>query len=358
MTEVRNHNYCLILAGGVGSRLWPVSTESKPKQFLDLLGTGRTLLQMTYDRVSSFVPTDNIFISTNVQYLDLVYEQLPDVDDYHILEEPLRRGSLASVVWGMVFMMHIDAEAAVLVTPCDQMIVGEEVFKREMLEGLSYVSRHDNLVVVGVKPTRPETGYGYIQKGVATEDTRGVYRLKTFTEKPALAFARLFVDEGDFLWNTGLHLFKAKYFLQQIYDLLPEYQIAIPRLMADAESDDVKLAPDVFMMLPRLGLDGGVLERSSNVCVLESTFGWSDLGTWGSLHEDGQQDATGNVLVDSEADFYDCTDNTVRLPQGVRLVAKGLHDFVIVQEGDTLLICPRADVTRLAREHKLNQKRD
>lgn len=358
MIEVRNHNYCLILAGGVGSRLWPVSTESKPKQFLDLLGTGRTLLQMTYDRVSSFVPTDNIFISTNVQYLDLVYEQLPDVDDYHILEEPLRRGSLASVVWGMVFMMHIDAEAAVLVTPCDQMIVGEEVFKREMLEGLSYVSRHDNLVVVGVKPTRPETGYGYIQKGVATEDTRGVYRLKTFTEKPALAFARLFVDEGDFLWNTGLHLFKAKYFLQQIYDLLPEYQIAIPRLMADAESDDVKLAPDVFMMLPRLGLDGGVLERSSNVCVLESTFGWSDLGTWGSLHEDGQQDAMGNVLVDSEADFYDCTDNTVRLPQGVRLVAKGLHDFVIVQEGDTLLICPRADVTRLAREHKLNQKRD
>ena len=358
MTNVSNHDYCLILAGGVGSRLWPVSRESKPKQFLDLLGMGRTLLQMTYDRISSFIPRENIFISTNVQYLDLVYEQLPEVDDYHILEEPIGRGSLASVVWGMVFIRHVDAMASVLVTPCDQMIIGEDVFRREMLNGLAYVEHHDELIVVGVKPSRPETGYGYIQKGDEVRGSCSVYKLKTFTEKPALDFARLFVEEGDFLWNTGLHIFRAELFLQQIYRLLPEYQIAIPRLMADAESNDVKLAPEVFMMLPRLSLDRGVLERSSNVCVLESTFGWSDLGTWGALHDDGEQDANGNVLVDTEADLYDCTDNTVRLPQGVRLVAKGLHDYVIVQEGDTMLVCPRADVVKLSREYKLKQNRD
>lgn len=345
-----NGNYCLILAGGIGQRLWPVSRSTKPKQFLDLFGTGRTLLQQTYDRVARFIDADKIYISTSVQYLPLIYEQLPQIDDMHILEEPLRRGTLASVVWGMSMITKRDRHARVLVTPSDQLILREEDYERDMLEGLDFVGEHQCLLVMGVKASRPETGYGYIQKGTPL-DGKGISVVKTFTEKPALAFAEMFARDGDFLWNTGLQVFRADVFLDTVCRLIPEYQMGLPRLMADAESDDAKLVPEVFQMLPNLSLAVGVLERADKVYVKECFFGWADIGTWTSLHDDLPADDNGNVLMNTKAFLYDCSDNVVRLPGGKKAVLKGLHDYVIAEEGDILMICPREDVAAMRRMH-------
>ncbi|MDE5560825.1 MAG: NTP transferase domain-containing protein [Bacteroidaceae bacterium] len=347
---MNSKNYCLILAGGIGQRLWPVSRSSKPKQFLDFFGTGHTLLRQTYDRVTRFIEPDNIYVSTNLQYLPLVYEQLPEVDDMHILEEPLRRGTMASVAWGMAMITKRDARARVLVTPSDHLILSEEDYAADMLEGLDFVDGQGEMLVMGVRASRPETGYGYIQKGDET-GRKGVSRVKTFSEKPAREFAEMFARDGDFLWNTGLHVFRADVFLDTVCRLVPEYQMAIPRMMADAESDDPRLVPEVFQNLPNLGLAVGLLERADNVCVKECDFGWADLGTWTSIHDDLPSDENGNVMLDTKVYLYDCTDNVIRLPDGRMAVIKGLHDYVVAEEGEILMICPREDVATMRRMH-------
>ena len=343
-------NYCLILAGGIGQRLWPVSRSTKPKQFLDLFGTGRTLLQQTYDRVARFIPPDNIYICTNLQYLSLVYEQLPQVDDMHILEEPLRRGTLASVVWGMAMITKRDSRARVMVTPSDQLILHEADYESNMLDGLDFVAADGHMLVMGAKATRPETGYGYIQRGDETNE-KGISKVKTFSEKPSHEFAEMFVKDGDFLWNTGLQVFRADVFLDTVCRIVPEYQLGIPRLMADAESDDATLVPEVFQMLPNLSLAVGVLERADNVYVKECSFGWADLGTWVSIHDDLPADENGNVLMNTKAYLYECKDNVIRLPEGRKAVVKGLHNYVVAEEGEILMICPREDALTMRRMH-------
>ena len=347
-----NHNYCLILAGGVGSRLWPVSRGTRPKQFLDLFGSGRTLLQQTYDRISHIFPAENIYISTNVRYLPLVYEQLPKVDDAHILEEPLRRGTLAAVAWGSVVIGKRDADARMLVSPADQIIEDEQTYGENVLRALDFVSNHDDVLVLGIRPTRPDTGYGYIQSGDEMSEN-GIFRVKTFTEKPERTFAEMFFAEGTFLWNTGLHVFRPVSFVDKVYKMIPEYQFAIPRMMADAESDDAKLVPEFFKMLPNLSLDMGVMERLDSVFVMECGFDWADIGTWDSIGEETAHDADGNVMVETTAHVSDCSGNVIRLPRGRRLIMKGLHDFVVLEEGDVLMICPREDAIRIARESRL-----
>lgn len=327
-----------------------MSRSMKPKQFLDFFGTGRTLLQQTYDRVSEVVEPGNIYISTNVQYLPLVYEQLPQVDDMHILEEPLRRGTLASVVWGMAVITKRNPKARVLVTPSDQLVLQQDVYTKDVLDGLEFVASHDCLVAMGEKATRPETRYGYIQKGEET-GSPGISKVKTFTEKPAREFAETFISDGGFLWNTGLHIFRADVLLDTVCRLMPEYQVAIPRLMCDAECDDARLVPEVFQMLPNLSLAVGLLEHADNVYVKECTFGWADIGTWASLHDDCPSDTNGNVLMDTKAYLYDCNDNVIRLPKGNTAVVKGLKDYVIAQEGGILMVCPREDEAAMRKMH-------
>ncbi len=338
MAQNNNHQYCLILAGGVGSRLWPVSRRERPKQFLDLFGVGRTLLQQTYDRFAQFMDPSHIYISTYVDYLPLVYEQLPQVDDTHILEEPLQRGTLAAVAWGTVFILHQDPHATIVVSPADQMILNESAFQTDILHGMQFASQQEAIVVMGVQATRPETEYGYIQ--LADEPVEeDVYRVKSFTEKPALDFARIFVEDGSFLWNVGIFAFAASVMLDNIYKLVPEYQQEIPKMMADAESAESKLLPEFFNVLPRQSIDLGVLERSQQVFVHRSQFGWADLGAWGTLHTTG--DENGNVLMDTQAILSNCTNNIIRLPQGRMAIVEGLTDYVVAEEDGVLFICPR-----------------
>lgn len=342
-------SYCLILAGGNGSRLWPVSRSTKPKQFLDLLGTGSTMLQQTYERVKAFIPAQNIYISTNVQYLPLVYEQLPEVDDEHILEEPLRRGTLAAVAWGTVVIAKKEPGANVFVTPADQLILKEDKYQEDVLASLRFVEENKCLMVTGVHPNRPETGYGYIQTGDEVRD--GIYRIKSFMEKPNAEFANLFLQEESFLWNTGLFCYHADVMLEDLYRLVPEYQVLIPKMMAEAEAADDKLVPDFFNSAPNLNVDVSILERSSNVYVQEGHFSWTDIGTWSSLYVDQPSDAYGNVLLGTKAHLYECNGNIIRLPEGRTAVIKGLQDYVIAEEGEILMICPREDIVAMRKMH-------
>lgn len=345
---MENHNYCLILAGGIGSRLWPMSRKSRPKQFLDIFGTGRTLLQETYERYAQFLPADHIFISTHVDYLPFVYEQLPGVDDTHILEEPLHRGTLASAAWGTVFIKKVDSEANIVLAPADQLIQGTRDFQEDILRAFDFVAHSDRLVVMGIRPLRPETAYGYVQMGNPASE-QGIYHLKTFTEKPDQQFAEIFVNDGSFLWNTGIFLFNVDTMLRNIYELVPEYQLEIPKMLAEAETADPRFLPDFFSVLPKLNIDMSVMERSDNVFIYESHFGWADLGAWDTLADGHQCDVQGNLLLATRALLSDCSDNIVRLPHDHVAVLHGLHGYTVVEEGDVLLVCPKRESAVLRR---------
>ena len=346
-----DNKYCLILAGGNGSRLWPISRTTKPKQFLDLFGTGRTLLQQTYDRMAQFIDPSHIYVSTNYDYLPLVYEQLPEVDDMHILEEPLRRGTLAAVAWGSVFIAKQDPQSVLFVTPSDQLILREEQFRQDVLAGLDFVNQNDGLLVMGITPSRPETGYGYIQIDDEKPLAGDIFSVKSFTEKPDAEFANIFMQEGNFLWNTGLLCFSTRVMLDNLFMLVPEYRVEIPRMMAEAESSNPKLVPEFFSVLPNYNMDVSILERSSQVYVQRGHFGWADIGTWASIGKDVPGDAEGNVLLNTEAYLYECSDNVIRLPKGRTAVIKGLNDYVVAEEGEILMICPRQDIAAMRRMH-------
>ena len=346
-----DNNYCLILAGGNGTRLWPVSRTTLPKQVLDLLGTGRTMLQNTYERVSHIFAPDHIYISTNSDYLPIVHEQLPQVTDENILEEPIRRGTLAAVAWGTVVIAKQNRQANIFMTPSDHLILQDEAYRNDVLSGLDFVAKNEKLLVTGIRPSRPETDYGYIQMDESEQLAEGIYRVKSFTEKPNAEFAQVFIDEGDFLWNSGLSFFNVNVMLSNLYHHVPEYRIEIPRMMAEAETGTPTMVPEFFSSLPNLNIDISIMERSENVCVQQGHFGWADLGSWASLFDDAPSDEQGNVLLNSRAFLYDCQNNVIRLPNGRTAVIKGLKDYVIAEEGEILMICPREDVAAMRRMH-------
>ena len=346
-----DNKYCLILAGGSGSRLWPVSRSAKPKQFLDIFGTGRTLLQQTYDRVARFIDPEHVYVSTNVAYMPLVHEQLPEMDDTHILKEPLRRGTLAAVAWGSAFIARHNPQSTLFVTPADQIILNEEPYQKDVLDGLEFASKNDNLLVLGIRPSRPETGYGYIQMDDDKPLGGDIFPVKSFTEKPDPEFANVFLQEGNFLWNTGLLCFSTRVMLDNLFMLLPEYRVEIPRMMTEAESNEAKLVPESFNMLPNYNMDVSILEQSGHAYVMRGHFGWADIGTWASIGQDAPSDADGNVLMGTNAHLYECTGNIIRLPEGRTAVLKGLKDYVIAEEGDILMVCPRHDIAAMRRMH-------
>lgn len=342
-------NFCVILAGGIGSRLWPMSRHDKPKQFLDLFGVGRTLLQQTYDRFVKFIPAQNIYISTNEQYLDLVKEQLPEINVDQILTEPIRRNTLPSAAWATAYIAHLNADARIVVTPADQLIYNEDVFRDDILKGLDFVGRHDVLLTMGVKPTRPDTRYGYIQ---SDEDLiEGVFsRVKSFTEKPELQFAQMFLESGEFYWNTGLFLWHVKTKLNAVRKVAPEYVKELVDTASLDRKDLSKCVPEHFSALPNLSLDYGVLERSERVYLQIGHFGWADLGNWNALQEDYPlEKPNDNVLLDTEAILYECSGNIIRLPKGRIAVVDGLKDFIVAEEGNVLMICPKNDPAALRR---------
>lgn len=348
MTNKQN-NYCVILAGGKGRRLWPCSREQYPKQFIDFFGTGRTQLQQTYDRFAKIVPCENIFVITNEAYAHLVREQLPQLAADNLLAEPIHRNTAPSAAWATHRIVHLNADANIVMAPSDQTVLNEEAFCRNIDEGFDFVASHDCLLTMGVKPTRPEPGYGYIQFGEEMADD--VYRVQSFTEKPEREFARMFVDSGEFYWNTGMFLANARYSLECFGKLLPQvlrnFDKLHPEFSVEAENAFVH---ENFPSYPNLSIDYGILEKSENVCVMKCNFGWADLGTWHSMYEARSKGEGDNVIVDSNVLLDDAHNNVVKLPKDRLAVISGLDGYIVAEKDNVLLICKKEDSSACVRK--------
>lgn len=336
--------YALILAGGIGSRFWPISRTAHPKQFIDILGTGKTLIQQTYDRFLKIVPKENIFILTNESYIHLVQEQLPNLDNSQILAEPIMRNTAPCIAYGSHKILKLNPEASIVVAPSDHLIMDSEEFTRCIKKSLDTASNHDCLISLGIKPSRPDTGYGYIQyntKKIGDD----FFMVKTFTEKPNKELAKTFVQSGDFLWNAGIFVWSLTSILNAFKKYLPEMNDIFKEgeaLYNTAEEQE--FVHSAFSQCTNLSIDYGIMEKAENVYVLPSEFGWSDLGTWASVYDLSDKDYVGNAVIPSEmVIMYDSSNCMVNVPKGKLVIMQGLHDFIVVEDNNTLLICPRSE---------------
>ena len=342
-------NYCVIMGGGVGSRFWPYSRESRPKQFLDIFATGRTLLQMTYDRFSKVVPKENFVVVTNAIYRDLVLEQLPELTPGQILLEPMRRNTAPCIGWATYHIQAKNPNANIVVTPADHLILQEDVFDEAIRRSLDYVHNHPKLVTLGVRPSRPETGYGYIQF-TDTEDEHFV-KVKTFTEKPNLEMAKVFYQSGEFLWNSGMFAWNVRTILDAFHQHLPSLTSLLDEVKeAYATDEEQERVSGIFSQCPNISIDYAVLEKADNVMVLPVDFGWADLGTWGSLYELKRDAPRDNVALHTEVLFYEATGNIVSCDEdaGDQLVGvQGIDECIVAQSKGVLLICKRDEEQRI-----------
>ena len=349
--EISNQNYCVILAGGRGRRLWPCSREQRPKQFLDFFGTGYTLLQTTYNRISNLLPAENIYICTCKEYLSLVQEQLPDVPEHRILVEPFHRNTAPSVAWATMRILRRHPQANIVVAPSDMLVMNEASFADSLESGISYVSQQDVLLVMGVKPTRPEPGYGYIQLGDQSSQP-GMYCVKSFTEKPEREFATLFMESGEFFWNTGIFMATARYLLLSFEKIFPrvlrDLKVEVPDYTYEQEMTYVT---EHYSLYPNLSLDYAILEHSNNVFVMKCDFGWADLGTWHGVYESMSKAEGDNVIIDSTVMTEDACNNVIKLPKGRLGVINGLDGYIVAEEGNVLLICKKGDSSALVRKY-------
>jgi mannose-1-phosphate guanylyltransferase len=346
-----SQNYCVILAGGRGRRLWPSSREAYPKQFIDFFGTGRTQLQATYDRVIKLLPKENIYICTCKEFFDIVKQQLPEVPERNVIVEPIHRNTAPSVAWSAMRIHKRNPEANVLVLPSDQLVMNETNFLRSVEIGFSYVSENDVLLVMGVKPTRPEPGYGYIQLGDLSCKP-DVYAVKSFTEKPEREFATMFMQSGEFYWNTGIFLSNVRFLLQSFEGIFPDVLRGLRYKRVEyTYEEEMAFVTENYPRYPNLSLDYAILEQSQNVFVMKCDFGWADLGTWHAVYEAMSKVEGDNVVIDSEVMLEDCNNNVIKLPKGKIGVFNGLDGYIVADQGNVLMICKKGDDSSLVRKY-------
>lgn len=333
-------NFCVIMGGGIGSRFWPFSRKTLPKQFLDFFGTGRSLLQQTFDRFRKVVPKENILIVTNDLYADLVKEQLPELKPEQILLEPTRRNTAPCIAWASYHIRALNPNANVVVAPSDHLILKEDEFLEAITRGLEFVGRNNKLLTLGIKPNRPETGYGYIQ--IAEQEGNNFYKVKTFTEKPELELAKVFVESGEFYWNSGLFMWNVNTIINETERLIPELAAKLlPGLPVYGTPNEKRFIDENFPLCPNVSIDFGVMEKADNVYVSLGDFGWSDLGTWSSLYDLSPKDECANVTLKCDSMLYNCKDNIVALPEGKLVVIDGLEGYLVAEADNVLLICKK-----------------
>lgn len=334
------------MCGGIGSRFWPYSRESRPKQFLDFLGTGRSLLQMSFDRISSLVPPENVLVVTNAQYKPLISEQLPELSDDNILLEPARRNTAPCIAWAAYHIAARDPEASIIVCPSDHLITRDEIFRDAILKGFEFVETHDALLTLGITPTRPETGYGYIQVGEKVDGD--ICRVKTFTEKPKLELAKVFLETGEFFWNSGIFLWSAKTIIRELIANAPDVANVFEKgrhlFGTPAERQFIE---ENFPGCVGISIDFAVMEKAKNVYVECVSFGWNDLGTWSALYDNSPKNRDANVTQNCRVLAYDSTDNIFAVKDDKLVVVAGLSGYIVADRGDVLLICPKAEEQKI-----------
>ncbi len=346
------------MAGGVGTRFWPVSRVHKPKQFLDILGLGESLLQMTYKRFSDMLPEENIYIVTNEAYRELIKEQLPTIDDDQILGEPIAKNTAPCIAYACYKIASKDPESVVVVAPSDHLIMDGQMFQKQVTSAMNFAHKNEALVTLGIKPSRPDTGYGYIQFQ-EVEEEKGIYKVKTFLEKPNLELANQFVDSGDFLWNAGIFIWSVKSIVKAFDQYLPE-TAELFQGGADAyyTDDEPAFIEKVYPICQSISIDYGIIEKSENVFVLPSDFGWSDLGTWKSLYDVAEKNDEGNVIIGEMVKSKESNNNLVVAPKDKLVVLEGVEDLFVLDTEDALLICNKnneQEVKRIVTEIKADQ---
>lgn len=337
---MKNNFYVAIMAGGIGSRFWPKSREHYPKQFLDILGTGQTLIQATYERFKAIVPEDHIYIVTGEAYKELVKEQLPTVQDFQIVAEPKRCNTGPCVAYIAHKLSAKDPNATFVVAPSDHLVTDTPTFVEVVQKGLTFAAKNKVLLTLGIKPHRPHTGYGYIQYDDDKQAETGIYEVKTFTEKPSKEIAQTFFESGDFLWNSGIFIWSASTIIRSFAEFQPDvyhiFQEGNDQYNTPAESSFIAKA---YEKTKSISIDYAIMEHAKNVLVIPTSFGWSDLGTWLSLWEKHPKDYLNNSLHEGNVVTYDCTDCIVKVPKNKLVVLQGLEQYCVVDTNDVLLVC-------------------
>ena len=335
---MNNNNFVVIMAGGIGSRFWPFSRTNFPKQFHDVLGTGKTMIQQTAERYRNVCPKENIYVVTNKDYSNLVKAQLPFLSDDQILLEPMGRNTAPCVAYAAFKIFKKNPDANLVVCPADHIILREDIFETVILEALSFTEKENKLLTLGMKPTRPDTGYGYIQ---FIESQSHVQKVKTFTEKPQLEIARKFLESGDFVWNAGIFIWNAR----SIINSLEKYQNELYELFHEGLTNLATAGEQVFInniypQCKNISIDNGIMEKADNVYVMLADFGWSDLGTWKSLYELAEKDANGNV-VHANAMLYDTFNTVIRVGRDKLVVVEGVDNLIIAESDGVIMICQK-----------------
>lgn len=354
-----NTNYCVILAGGLGRRLWPCSRSERPKQFIDFFGVGRSLLQQTFDRMRAIVPVENILVSTFADQQQLVCEQLPELPEDNVLAEPVRLSTAPAMGWAAYHIWMRQPDAAVIITPSDHLILHEDRLREQITSGLDFVRESSDFLAMGVRPTAPEPNYGYIQ----TESDAPVgqrARVKSFLEKPSEEFARAFVESGEFLWNTGLFLCNVQTMLALLEKITPEaaHNLELSRRGELSRESELQLVHDLYPTGLHRTIDLMILENCHNVQVQTCSFGWADVGSWPEVHKHAHHDADGNACLQGGPTLLrGCRNTTVSVEPGHAAVVEGLDGYLVAQQGNVLVVCPRSDdaatLRRLASEAQM-----
>lgn len=338
---MNNNHYVAIMAGGIGSRFWPMSRTSYPKQFLDILNTGRTLIQSTHDRFKKFIPLENIYVVTSEEYVEIVRDQLPEIPAKNIVAEPSRKNTAPCIAYISYKLQQLNEKGTLICAPADHIILDDTAFTKVCLEAMSFVKAHKALITLGIKPSHPNTGYGYIQfeQQPASDN---VYKVKTFTEKPNADLAKTFVSSGEFLWNAGI-------FVWQVNNIVAAFEKHLPELAEIFEAEKTLFNTEkeksaiekIYPLCTNVSIDYAVMEKAENVYIIPSSFGWSDLGTWNSAHENMEKDYLGNAVSGSEVMVIDATHNMVHVPNNKLVLLQGLNDYIIVDTEDVLMICKK-----------------
>ena len=347
---MQDHNYLVIMAGGVGSRFWPMSTPQRPKQFIDVLGCGRTLLQLTADRFKSIIPSENVWVVTSAAYAGIVREQLPEIPADHILQEPCRRNTAPCIAYVSWRIKAQDAKANIVVTPSDAIVMDTAEYQRVISSALKFVAESDAIVTLGMKPNRPETGYGYIQADLsfATARNREIYRVDSFKEKPDIETAQQYIQKNNFFWNAGIFIWN----VGTIANALRVYQPALSKIFEDllpvyGTPGEQEAIDREFPKCENISIDYAVMEKADEIYVLPANFGWNDLGTWGSLRENSACDIYGNALIGENINVYETSNCIIHASEEKRVVVQGLDGYIVAEHDDTLLICRLSDEQRI-----------
>lgn len=343
-------NHLVIMAGGIGSRFWPMSTPQCPKQFLDITDSGKTMIQQTFERYKGFIDIDNLWVVTSKDYKGLVEEQLMGINPQHVLLEPCMRNTAPCIAYVSWKMQKEDPHAEMIVAPSDHLVLKEDAFREYVKKGFDFVKEKKCILTMGIQPSRPDTGYGYIEQGKKSEE--GIYQLKSFREKPNLKTAIDYIRQGGFTWNSGMFLWSVETIVKELRQHTPDIAKIMDEIQTALFTDkEQEVVDEKFPQCEKISIDYAVMEKTDKAYVMPADFGWSDVGTWGSLHQLSNHDEQNNVVVGGQVKLVECNGCMVRMPLGKQVVIQGLRDYIVTEHKNTLLICKLSEEQRIKEWH-------